>query len=266
VRIGTLVTFRQELNEMTFLTVRLLRVEVFVVLVFAVFGVTLITLYQLHINEDRLKAFEASLKVRQTINASLVQQQRQQSSLRDSLLDSTAHLESLMRRIPTSGVPSTDGVGPNSVPCPPSKETPNGHGVDKQGEPNEGDFDIPIVTAAQVGTGDWLDELAELLDLKAIEESIGKRDTVNSQENEFRSALIEAQELLRDREAMLKHQELKFQEISKLWLKWFTKEGKPIYKGLFAADAAVHPSHEEGLALHKKYNTPRGNGRGGGGD
>jgi hypothetical protein len=49
--------------------------------------------------------------------------------------------------------------------------------------------------------------------------------------------------------AAIQHMESKMARIASLWPRWFDElEGDaPIYRGLFAPDASVHPSHAEGL-------------------
>lgn len=69
----------------------------------------------------------------------------------------------------------------------------------------------------------------------------------------LRERVVAAEQFLRTHESKLQYIASKKQRIDERWPRWFTADGTPIYRDVFASDAFVHPSHDAGLARYQKF-------------
>ena len=229
--------------------VRLIRLETVFLLAIAVFGVTLVSLYQMHINDDRLDALKAVLESRKATKKMLEEQERNLAHQREKLLDEYSatkkKLQALLESVSSKqGVPEQSQQDDDS-----SKETAARVAeapVDRAGNhayPNE------VVLPRK-----WVDKLAQYVAVEEIESSEGRRAAIDGVGNDLRPVVLQLQAVLETQKETLKHLRSKHDTIKELWPRWFKgKENKPIYRGLFALDAVMHKTHAEGLAEFQKY-------------
>jgi hypothetical protein len=261
--------------------VRLLRLETVLVFLVAAFGVSFLSYIQLHTNDDRVGMYRDVLRQRRLVVAGLrgLQEDAYAKASKEIRLEKGATLAAFakMRKSRLSSQADEDGEGKKEKRNnrrrqqhqPKKEETAIVAGAQEQQLTEDGE-DMSELVCSERTLSDptdaeqsrpWLKPLEALLGVETMTHSVGKRAEVDRLTSELRPLAAQLQKAVKEANSTLTHLTTKMAQIDRLWSRWFDPvTNRPIYRGTWASDAVMHPTHEEGLALHLKYNQPGGGG------